>query len=272
VSRRALVLLAALAPALGGCAGVPSTTVDPVPVDGGGAAAVQNDGGTSDAGPGAPVRRTVLERNPLGGPAGNLLVDGDFEMSAIPALDGYSQLGWSAYDPSFNQIPLLVETGGTCRTGLRCMILQANMEVYADGAAAGGAGNLASLWAKPPPGAECGVIEPVIVTCYDGNTVVSLTPDPAPGSDGWCGYRASVGPSSQALCLYVQSTLAGAEAALVDSGVLAPDDGTVLPPAAGARAPSAEDSARIHGVVDAHRKAQSLRRPPVRVMEHRRRP
>ena len=72
-----------------------------------------------------------------------------------------------------------------------------------------------------------------MVTCdtlASGHTVkaTSAQPDAA----GWCSYGARLAPSPSALCLYIQNKLTSDERALVDSAVLGPDDGTVLPQAA----------------------------------------
>lgn len=47
-------------------------------------------------------------------------------------------------------------------------------------------------------------------------------------------------PLSSALCLYIQDKLVNDESALLDSAVMGPDDGTVLPQAAGLFVPTAE--------------------------------
>ena len=193
--------------------------------------------GGSAGGPAvAPVVRTVERRNPLGDLLGNLLVDGDFEYAAL--IEGATpQAGWYAFGNSGRR-HVRTETGGICRTGLRCGVLERNVFLYGRGTAANGTGMVASVSAKPP-GDDCSVIQAALVRCGSGGSVGSLDPTGGPDKHGWCTYKAHIGPSNGSLCLFVEGDLANGETALIDTAVLLPDNGTaprqVMKPLSAAR-------------------------------------
>lgn len=174
--------------------------------------------------PGA-VKRTVMVRDPFGATPGNLLVDGDFELSTVP--HSGSQLGWRAYTADGSrELDTHTETGGLCRSGLRCAILDPGMLMFGRGTSASNRGNVASLWAKLPLDANCTAVRPILVTCDTfavGKVLVGGKRDPA----GWCHYTAALSQQDSATCLYIDSTLAPATYALLDAAVLGPDDGTI---------------------------------------------
>src|SRR5690606_37838607 len=85
--------------------------------------------------PEGPHVRDVVIRNPFGGPSDNLLADGDFELSIVP--EGNSgQYGWIAFKQSGAEQPLLAETGGLCKSGLRCGRLPKRSIVFGRGTSA----------------------------------------------------------------------------------------------------------------------------------------
>ena len=162
---KALFAVALLSLAVAGCNS--GEALSPVPqaiVDAGADAAADAgvDASPPDAGT---VKRTVMTRSPFGGPAGNLLVDGDFEMSTVPQAG--AQLGWRAFAlDGKTPVNINTETGGLCRSGLRCAVVDPTMQILIRGAsAAQGKGNMASGWAKVPSGAYCKVIRPLTVDC-----------------------------------------------------------------------------------------------------------
>jgi hypothetical protein len=192
------------------------------------------------------VKRTVMMRNPFGGPAGNHLADGDFEFSTAQNTGG--QLGWRAFTTDGAQeLAFATETGGLCRSGLRCAVMGPSMLFLLRGTSAkNDKGNIASGWAKGPEGAGCGSVRALMVNCDTftvGKQLVGKKAD-----DGWCHYTAAIGAQDDATCLYIDSTLKKDTTALVDAFVLGPDDGTVYPEAAEFWAPDAELVARLEAV------------------------
>ena len=200
------------------------------------------------------VKRTVSWRSPVGGPSGNLLVDGDFEFSVV--IEGYGgQSGWLAFG-SGPAGYLAGETGGRCRSGLRCGILRRNMILFGRGVAAKDSGMLAAFYSKPPEGSPCSVVEPTLIHCDFQNFALPLAPETEqPAEDGWCRYSAAVKQQSQGVCLYVESKLGGSETALVDAATVLPADGTVpLTAQAGRRALVFQSMQKVTG-----EKAMSMR-------------
>jgi hypothetical protein len=197
---------------------------NPTPID---ATSSQSSGpgGRGGAGGTGPVVRTVTVQSPWGGPAGNLLVDGDFELSI--ALDGHeTPSAWFTFSTvNDGERYLRGETGGLCKTGLRCAVLEANTVLFGRGAAAPFLiGMTSSLWAKPPLGAGCELIEPWIVECDQATLAHTLAPDAAvPDGDGWCRYQGSVPKSARQVCMYIDSKLEGNDTALVDAATLLPN-------------------------------------------------
>lgn len=191
------------------------------------------------------VKRTVMMRNPFGGPAGNHLADGDFEFSTSQ----YSgQLGWRAFSSDGSQdVAFATETGGLCRSGLRCAVMGPGMLFLLRGTSAkGDKGNIASGWAKGPDGMGCGAVRAVLINCDTftvGKQLVGKKAD-----DGWCHYTAAIGEQDTATCVYIDSNLKKDTTALVDAFVLGPDDGTVYPEAAEFWAPDAALVARLEAV------------------------
>jgi hypothetical protein len=201
------------------------------------------------------ARRTVMTRSPFGGPIANHFADGDFELSTS---GGQGQYGARAYaaDGTGGGVDFAIETGGLCRTGLRCAIFAPKTAFLLRGAAAPlEKGNLVSFWAKVPTGKTCAAVSGLMLTCDTLQTthgVKAVTPQP--DAAGWCSYAARLAPSPSALCLYIQNKLANDERALLDSAVMGPDDGTVLPQAAEFFVPTAELVAELEAVRDTIRR------------------
>jgi hypothetical protein len=166
-------------------------------------------------------KRTIEMRNPLGGPPGNLLVDGDFEFSIEFEGTG-PQSGWISTAGY-----LRGETGGLCRTGLRCGVLEDGAALFGKGTAANGTGMVAGFWAKPPSSADCNAIEVSLLNCNFNGSFIDVPPlNDAPGSGGWCEYKTRVAEHDTALCMYVESKVDSGETTLVDSATIVPADGT----------------------------------------------
>jgi hypothetical protein len=214
-----------------------------------------------------PIVRRVEERNPFGGNPENLLADGDFELSI--ASNSFGQQGFRALSSGFSQIVMSGETGGICRSGLRCARLKKGQFLYGQGtAAANEAPHDARIWFKPVSALEAGTMAPYecrdlatvqIFQCGTGTVLSTLKADAGPGSDGWCSFHGEPSGSRQALCMIVEMK----EDALVDEATLVPAAeetrslrSRVLPIV------SAEDQARIDNVREAIRKTRRFGPPP----------
>jgi hypothetical protein len=195
------------------------------------------------------VKRRVMTRSPLGGPAGNLFADGDFELSTLPWSG--AQVGWRGFDSSGGStLVVRTETGGLCYSGLRCAIFEPKTIFFLRGTAANGKGNVASIRARVPADAKCNAVKASLLTCDSGVLGKSLAPSAEPDADGWCRYGAVIGEQTSAQCLYLTNNLKNEQFALVDAAVLAPDDGTVLPQSAVPAPLSAEETAALARVID----------------------
>jgi hypothetical protein len=206
--RRALFPLAAisLATALhGGCSG--DEQVAPV-VDesgsGGGSSSSSSSTATATAstGAGTPVR-DVFVRNPFGEQDGNLLSDGDFELSITsnPGQQGWNFFGYNGSDT------LVAETGGLCRSGLRCGVFPKGGALLARATAAPDmAPMVGEIWVKPLDGSSCNGVTVYVVGCDDfavrgqfGGLVPQME------DDGWCALRGTAAASATAVCMYLEN-------------------------------------------------------------------
>jgi hypothetical protein len=217
-----------------------------------------------DAGPGptgVPPKRTVLLRNPLGGPPNNLLLDGDFELSIS---SGGGQHAWRAFNSSGTaELPLTAETGGLCRSGLACVRFEKGQILFGRGAGApDGKGHVMSLHARMPEGVHCKEVDLVAVDC-DSFAVLEIAKyDPEPDA-GWCRHTGTFGPASGAVCFYLANTLDPGQVALLDAAVLGPNDGTVPYQATPDEPLDAETLATMARVRDLLRRTRPFGRPIV---------
>ena len=214
-------------------------------------AGIEQDAGLLDGGP---PKRTLEVRNPWGGPAGNLLADGDFEHSTVHPGD-YPQAGWLAYTTS-SQADIRWETGGLCRTGLRCAVLEHGETLVGFGVAANGTGMVASLWAKGPASVKCANVLTLYLVEMDSGTVVGAVKNvsQAPDADGWCHYQSSFDAARTARMFYVESKLQSGATALLDSAELVPDTGSV--PLQDHVTFTAEQQQRLDRILDLIRRRQ----------------
>ncbi len=217
-----------------------------------------------------PLARTVELRNPLGAVPNNLLVDGDFELSAVGA---GSQGPWRAFAGS-QPTELPTETGGLCLSGLRCAILEEGVDLLGFGTAPPADKPMrASLWAKVPAGKECDVVDVRLIGCESFGILATLKPvDDSPNAAGWCRYEATEPGRDSAVCVYVRNDLEGDEVALLDAATLVPTDGTVPVPAAVTVPPSSALSSRLTWLGDFVRRGRKYARPPEGPVELRSRP
>ncbi len=151
---------------------------------------------------GGPILRTVLERNPFGAQVGNLLADGDFELSfGFPG-----QQGWVAFSSSGAQGVLVAETGGLCRSGLRCARVAPGGLLFARGTSAAGQADMrVTLWARPATTPDCSGVFAQVISCDSFTTKGNLIRSVAPDQDGWCSYGLDIVGATIATCLYVEN-------------------------------------------------------------------
>jgi hypothetical protein len=168
-----------------------------------------------DAGP---VLRTVETRNPFGDLSRehNLLVDGDFELTA-----GQGQYGWQAIQ-SLQQVSVPRETGGLCRSGVSCGAMTRDVTLIAEGAAPAGKDLEISLWVKPPA-PDCLLTAVVLANCdaaLVGSTVSVPPVEDAPDATGWCHHDATLPKIDYRPCLVVSSFADADARTLIDEGGL----------------------------------------------------
>jgi hypothetical protein len=251
----ALVFAALLA----GCGGEgdPGSPVEvrgdagPPPVDAGGDAPALPEAG--------PVKRTISMRNPFGGPVDNLLADGDFELSTV--IDGdFPQSGWRGFtDGGSTQATVKMETGGLCRTGLRCAVLEKDLILFGRGTAAPDEkAHVASIWAKVPAGASCNVIKFLLVGCDTFGSLKKLSSEPEPNEDGWCEYGGVLPKRDSAVCFYGEAEVEEGATAIVDSAVLIAEDTAASTKSLEVWVPSPGISARVAAVQEQVRKSMPL--------------
>ncbi len=230
-------------------------TATPFPDAGGGSGGPLADAGVP--------RRTVRLVNPLGGPAGNLFVDGDLEFSTLPA-GSSGQFGVIGFDTGgAGAKAFAVETGGLCKSGLHCAVMDRKMILFFRGAAASlGQGAIVRLAVKPPADETCNVVTSVLVSCDTQAVVKKLAAPPVRDAAGWCEHAAVVPPRDFGLCLMVKSTLPVDRTALVDAARLVPDDGTVSPETGEIWVPDAETASQLRGLGDHLRRTMPMGRTP----------
>lgn len=266
---RSFLAASACAFALGGAASVVScageeavnptptgtTPPPPPPVDGGTGTT------TPDAGDGGPIVREVFTRNPFGAAGENLLVDGDFEFSILPE-GAAGQNGWIGFTSSGGDASILGETGGLCKSGLRCGRVTKGMILFARGTAAPDEKrHKITLWAKPitaPAENPCKVLQPRLITCDTFEQLAMVMPPAQPEADGWCKLEGEGRSSKIATCLYIdvlQDTLIDA------SSVVAVEAAGPPPPIT--QLETAESLAKMRFMRDViHRKIR-FGKPPV---------
>jgi hypothetical protein len=206
--------------------------------------------------------RRVETRNPFGGPPENLLTDGDFELSIVPGPSD-TQGAWFAVDAfGINPVPLRAETGGLCRTGLRCAVLEPKRLLLGWGTAAGsGIGHEVTIWVKPEgEGTTCDVMDAFTISCFNFDVTSILSADESPDPSGWCRYSGDVPPTNEGVCLYLESNLDAGQTALLDSATLLPGSGAGLQ-ARSSVAPSHAVRERLTKVQKLLRDTRQLARP-----------
>jgi hypothetical protein len=190
------------------------TTLPPAPTPDAGTD-TPDAGETPDAG--LAVIRTVETRSPFGdlSVTDNLVLDGDFEFTGRTG-----QAPWIVFDRT-GQAVLGFETGGRCRSGVRCAKLVTGAEMVGWLASPKAGGMNVSAWVKPAAG-ECYDVQVAVAdlnTQSEGETI----PADAPRADasGWCHFQGDVGNyAGKQPVLYV-----GPAGAQIQGPILADDIG-----------------------------------------------
>lgn len=207
------------------------------------------------------AKRTVEVRNPFGNTqvADNLMADGDFELTGR-----YDQQPWLAFGAQGRSV-LNFDTGGHCRSGVRCLSLAPGDTVVGWFATPKQGKVTVSLWAKPIGGSGCKELTVHVVDLDDAKNVTTQIPPPgAPDDSGQCHFEGAV-PSapggSPAVYLEV------ADRSKVTSIVV--DEVVALPIVAGAQQAQSfqrhEDRApaRLAMIVDWIKKSRRFGLPPI---------
>lgn len=195
-------------------------------------------------------RRTVEVRNPFGNTAvaKNLMADGDFELTGR-----YDQQPWLAFAKDAQSV-LNFETGGRCRSGVRCLVM-APGDTVIGWLTSPREGKIAlSFWAKPEGGA-CKDLQAYILD-VNSNDMTSLPAPAGADESGQCHFEANAPTFVDAQpAVYLEiSSSSKVTRVLVDDVValpLAPDAQltrslTMASPAAVARASILTDWLRRH--------------------------
>jgi hypothetical protein len=214
---------------------------------------------TTEAGVPAPASptRTVGHRNPFGDAfqSDNLMVDGDFELTG--RTDGIQE-PWFVYTTSPQTLNF--DTGGHCRSGIRCAVIVPNDILIGQMASPASENFVIRAYVKPESGhcADAQVFVFDVITSALSASALSTTQ--LPGDDGWCFFEGqSPALVYQQPALYIQITPNGKSKTLVVDQVSVlpaskvPVHGIMMPPTQ----PSAELRKRIESVstwIRTHRK------------------
>lgn len=145
---------------------------------------------TTEAGVPTPAaaRRTVGHRNPFGDAlqSDNLMADGDFELTGRSG-----QAPWTVYNNQ-NQGTLNYDTGGHCRSGIRCGVIGVGDQLVGVIASPPNMDFIVRLYVLPDSG-RCSDVDVLLVDLNSGSEAGSVPPPSAPGPDGWCLFEGSIG-------------------------------------------------------------------------------
>lgn len=211
---------------------------------------------------GGVVKRTIEQRSPFGNttyPA-NLLADGDFEFTGRT-----EQMPWLVFPKDSGQGTLNYDTGGHCRSGIRCAVI-APGDTLVGILSSPKTGTMdVSLWIAPVSPTDGGTTSlacnTVLVSMKDfsnsegGTDIPSETEQP---TNGWCHFTGSApNYATRAPVLWVTLTAEALGTARIDDGVVKPSaDGTAgrLPIFRKSSSPEAARVAFIGEYLRAHRR------------------
>jgi hypothetical protein len=254
--------LACIALALAAAACSDPETVNPI--DAGSSGSGANDAGPPpDAGP---FVRSVTMRSPFGSSPRNLLADGDFEWSVSGGTG--SQFAWLTFSSTGTPLVSRIETGGLCKSGLRCAVIDKNSVMLLRGASAPDLHAMnASIAIRPPAGGSCASVRAIALPCDTLSAPQHLLSTPLEGSaDGWCTLAAVLPGSSSSTCIYVDAlALPDQATALVDAATLFDTGSADAPAAAAIFQPEPALEARLARLREMIRGRMPVGRPPSKV-------
>jgi len=199
---------------------------------------------TVDPPPAAGPIRTVGYRNPLGNTrvVDNLMVDGDFELTGRTG-----QMPWQAFDKN-GQATLTYDTGGRCRSGVRCgsFIKGQNLVGYF---AVPDTGNVVvTLYGKPDTG-KCSDLHAYVYDLAGIASASSLVQAAAtPDATGWCTYSGvAKGLAKLEPVIYLDNV---GGRVLVDEAVALPASGKLMLDAVQPPPPDGATLARAHDIAE----------------------
>jgi hypothetical protein len=132
------------------------------------------------------VVRTVSFRNPFGDDLhpDNLMLDGDFELTGRSG-----QTPWTASNGNGGSLAITYETGGHCRSGVRCGYMPAG-SILLGYAATPPAGKLyIRVWGKPEA-EKCSDLSVVLFdSTTNQNAGTAVAQELVPDANGWCLYE-----------------------------------------------------------------------------------
>lgn len=169
-----------------------------------------------------PRKREVFYRSPFGNlqATGNLLFDGDFEWS------GGGSSAWVGLSSTEGEVGLNLETGGLCRSGLRCAALDNSYDILGYGTRASHAAVDVSFWARVPDD-KCNVVSAYVASLMSLSIVLTIKGDTvAPGAGGWCRFHGVLPQKQEGIGVYVTAEkLDDGKTVLIDDVVVAAADG-----------------------------------------------
>lgn len=166
-------------------------------------------------------RRTVERRHPFGNTStpDNLMMDGDFEWTGRQG-----QMPWIAF-AARRQATLQIETGGRCRSGLRCARLEPGSALIGWIASPRTEPIHVSVWVKPSHG-DCGQLTAAVFDLENQGDAKrgALTADPTPSNQGWCRLRGTAPNfAGAAPVLWLELAPGAPGTLLVDDAVASPE-------------------------------------------------
>jgi hypothetical protein len=170
---------------------------------------------TTEAGvpPPASPPRTVGHRNPFGDvlQADNLMADGDFELTGRN-----DQAPWIVFDSS-GQTTLDYDTGGHCRSGIRCASTVAGQFLLGYIASPAQSDFVVRAYAKLDT-ARCGDALVIVIDLANQSTQTIIQPvAPTPDDSGWCSFMGTAtNLAYQQPMLYFEIQSSKAKSMIVD--------------------------------------------------------
>ncbi len=214
-------------------------------------------------------RRTIEDRNPFGNTdaAANLMADGDFELTGRQ-----DQMPWQVFGTN-SQATLNYETGGRCRSGVRCGAVTAGSQIIGWMSSPPSGAIRVSFWVHPS-GGTCHDFSARVLDIDDGTggTPIYPTEDRA-DARGWCHFAGFVPNMAEKSPVLYGTVSTKAGVTLIDDAVAEAAPPGVDAGSGGGLASrislrfSPEEATRFHDVIAWIRAHRRYGRPPERTIE-----